>query len=107
MLKFGAKNASFFHPKYKKQIESVNLSGHFTTGKSNRPSNYKLEIKDFSCMLDQRSLEGQLKIRDFNSYKIDLSLRGEADVNSIVLLFPRDRIKNRFWYGKNEYSPQR
>jgi hypothetical protein len=96
MLKFGAKNASFFHPKYKKQIESVNLSGHFTTGKSNRPSNYKLEIKDFSCMLDQRSLEGQLKIRDFNSYKIDLSLRGEADVNSIVLLFPRDRIKTAF-----------
>jgi hypothetical protein len=95
-LEFGAKNASFFHPKYKKQIEAVNLSGHFTTGKSNRPANYKLEIRDFSCLLDKKSLEGQLVVQDFNSYKIDLILKGEADVNSIVLLFPGNLIKTAF-----------
>jgi hypothetical protein len=95
-LEFGANNASFFHPKYKKQIEKVNLSGHFTTGKTNQPANYKLEIKDFSCMLDKKLIEGQLVIRDFNSYKIDLLLNGEADVNSLVLLFPGNLIKTAF-----------
>jgi len=95
-LNFGAKNASFFHPKYKKQIEQVYLTGHFTTGQRNLSSTYQLELKDFSCVMDNKLLEGQLVVHDFNSYKIDLSLKGEADVNSLVLLFPRDRIKTAF-----------
>ena len=95
-LNFGAKNASFFHPKYNKQIEQVYLSGHFTTGQRNLSSTYQLELKDFSCMMDNKMLEGQLVVHDFNSYKIDLFLNGEADVNSLILLFPRDRIKTAF-----------
>ena len=35
-LEFGAEDASFFHPQYKKQIKEVNLTGHFTTGKINK-----------------------------------------------------------------------
>jgi hypothetical protein len=95
-LNFGAKNASFFHPKYKKQIEQVYLTGLFTTGQKNLSSTYQLELKDFSCVMDNKLLEGQLVVHDFNSYKIDLFLNGEADVNSLVLLFPRDRIKTAF-----------
>lgn len=95
-LNFGAKNASFFHPKYKKQIEQVNLTGAFTTGPTNRASNYQLELKDFSCVLDDKALEGQLIVKNFDSYKIDLLLSGEADVNSLALLFPEDHIKSAF-----------
>jgi autotransporter translocation and assembly factor TamB len=80
----------------KNKLKQCNLSGHFTTGRSNRPANYKLEIRDFSCLLDKKSLEGQLMVQDFNSYKIDLILKGEADVNSLVLLFPGNLIKTAF-----------
>lgn len=95
-LNFGANNASFFHPKYKKQLEQVNLTGHFTTGQKNIASTYQLNLKDFSCMLDNKKLKGQLVIHDFNSYKIDLLLNGEADVNSLALLFPGDHIKTAY-----------
>lgn len=95
-IEFGANNASFFHGKYKKEIEKVNLTGSFTTGKINKPVNYRLEIKDFSCELDKKSLEGQLLLYNFNNYRIDLFLKGEADINSIALLFPANYLKAAF-----------
>jgi len=95
-LKFGADNASFYHPKYKKQIDKVFLEGSFTTGATNKPPNYKLELRNFSCMLDSKQLDGQLLIHDFSSYKIDLILVGKADINSLALLFPEEHIKTAF-----------
>jgi uncharacterized protein involved in outer membrane biogenesis len=95
-LEFGAKNASFFHPRYKKEIEQVNLLGSFTTGKINNPANYRLELKNFNCQLDKKTLEGQLILQNFNAYKLDLSLKGEADINSLALLFPADYLKAAF-----------
>ncbi|MDZ7607208.1 MAG: AsmA family protein [Cyclobacteriaceae bacterium] len=95
-LDFGAKKASFFHPGYKKAIDNVNLTGHFTTGKINTFKNYRLEIKDFSCELDKRLLSGSLTIRDFDNYYIDLQLKGEADVNTLLLLMPEKYVQTAF-----------
>ena len=92
-LEFGAKNASFFHPKYKKQINDVNLTGHFTTGKNNLPVNYRLDLKNFSCRLEEKTLEGSLVLQNFDDYTIDLMLKGEANVNSLLLLFPKEYVK--------------
>jgi len=95
-LDFGAKKASFFHPGYKKAIENVTLTGHFTTGKINTFKNYRLEIKDFSCELDKRGLSGNLTIRDFENYYIDLQLKGDADVNTLLLLMPEKYVQTAF-----------
>ncbi len=95
-LEFGAKNASFFHPHYKKQIKDVNLTGHFTTGKINKPVNYSLDIKDFSCQLEDKRMEGSLALQNFIDYRIDLILKGEADVNTLLLMFPKDYVKTAF-----------
>jgi hypothetical protein len=95
-IEFGAKNASFFHGKYKKEVENINLTGSFTTGKINKPSNYRLEIKNFACELDKKSLDGQLVLHNFDNYKIDLFLKGEADINSLALLFPANYLKAAF-----------
>ncbi len=93
---FGAKKASFFHPGYKKAIENVSMTGHFTTGKINTFKNYRLEIKDFSCELDKRPLSGNLTIRDFENYYIDLRLKGDADVNTLLLLMPEKYVQTAF-----------
>jgi hypothetical protein len=95
-LDFGAKKASFFHPGYKKAIENVSMTGHFTTGKINTFRNYHLEIKDFSCELDKRLLSGNLTIRDFDNYYIDLQLKGDADVNTLLLLLPERYVQTAF-----------
>ncbi len=95
-LEFGAKSASFFHPKYKKQIKDVNLTGHFSSGKNNSPINYRLDLKNFSCRLEEKMLEGSLVLQNFNDYDIDLILKGEVDVNSLLLLFPRKYVKTAF-----------
>lgn len=95
-IEFGAKNASFFHPAYKKQISNVNFTGLFSTGKVNKQSNYLLELKDFSCLLEDKTMEGSLVLRNFKDYRIDLILKGEADVNTLLLLFPDNYVKTAF-----------
>ena len=99
-LDFGAKNASFFHPQYNRQIKDVNLTGQFTTGKINNQANYRLDINKFSCKLEDKLLEGNMKLRNFDEYNIDLRLKGEADVNTLLLLFPREYVKTAFGYLK-------
>ena len=95
-LDFGAKDASFYHPQYKKEIENVNLTGHFTTSKVNRPENYRLDLTDFSCQLEDKLLDGSLSLKNFSNYWIDLVLKGEADVNTLLLLFPKEFVKTAF-----------
>ncbi len=95
-VEFGAKNASFFHRKFKKQIKNVNLNGHFATSKINKSSNYKLSLNNFSCKLEDKMLEGSMTLQNFKDYKIDLTLKGEADVNTLLLLFPEKYVKTAF-----------
>ncbi len=102
-VKFGADQASFFHPEYKKQVNNVSLKGNFTTGKTNKPSNYILDIKDFSCELEEKILEGSMTLHDFEDYRIDISLIGEADVNTLLLLLPKKHIKTAFGNLKMDF----
>lgn len=92
-IDFGAKNASFFHPEYKKQIKDVNFTGHFDTGKRNHRSTYRLDFQDFYCSLEDKSLRGNFVLFNFDDYAIDLNLVGEADVNTLLLLFSREYVK--------------
>ncbi len=93
---FGAKNASFFHRKFKKQIKNVNFIGHFATSKINKSTNYKLSLNNFSCKLEDKVLEGSMTLQNFQDYRIDLILKGEADVNTLLLLFPGKYVKTAF-----------
>jgi hypothetical protein len=95
-IEFGANNASFFHPSFKKQIEDVNVEGYFTSGKTNRRSTYRLDLKHFSCTLEDRNLQGSLALQNFNDYHLDLVLNGEADVNTLLLLMPKKYVKAAF-----------
>ena len=95
-LEFGANNASFFHPQYKKQLTDVNLTGYFNTGKTNNAANYRLDLKNFSCKLEDKLMEGSLVLQNFDDYRIDLFLKGEADVNTLLLLLPKKYVKTAF-----------
>lgn len=95
-LEFGARNASFYHPGYKKEIKRVNLTGRFTTGNENNRKNYRLDLNNFSCQLEDKQLEGSMTLQNFMNYRIDLVLRGEADVNTLLLLFPKEYVKTAF-----------
>lgn len=95
-LNFGAKNTSFYHPDYKKQITGVSVEGSFTTGKNKSISSYRLDLKNFSCLLEDKKLEGSLALKNFKDYHLDLLLVGEADVNTLLLLFPKEYVKTAF-----------
>ena len=45
-------------------------------------------------------MEGSLTLQNFSDYRIDLILKGEADVNTLLLMFPKDYVKTAFGYIK-------
>ncbi|MCG8310577.1 MAG: DUF3971 domain-containing protein [Cytophagales bacterium] len=95
-VEFGAKKASFFHPQYNRQINNLNLEGHFTSGKKNNSSSYRLDIKNFFCTLEDKQLQGSLSLQNFKDYHMDLILKGEADVNTLMLLFSKKYTQTAF-----------
>jgi hypothetical protein len=47
-------------------------------------------------LLEDKKLEGSLALKNFKDYHLDLLLVGEADVNTLLLLFPKEYVKTAF-----------
>ena len=95
-LDFGAKDATIYHPGYNKRLTELNLNGNFNNGSSRSSRDYKLRIADFYCVLDKKELSGKLSIENFERYTTELRLKGEADINSVLTLFPGKITKTAY-----------
>jgi hypothetical protein len=95
---FGAEDASFYHPKYRKQLNNVNFIGTFNNGPENRSASFELKIDAFSCMLDGQAITGNVLYRNFDDPTIDGAFKGLLDINSLLDVFPNELIRTA--YGK-------
>lgn len=102
MLDFGSKDASFYHPKYKKGLESASFSGSFRSGVANSPESYQLQIRDLNCMIDKEKLQANLSILDFTNPLVEFDIKGGADINTLINLAPGLGVKTAF--GKAELN---
>jgi len=93
---FGARDAYFFHPKYRKGIENVNFHGTFHNGASNTPQTFQLKISDISCQLDGKDIAGNLLYSNFEDPTVDFYLKGLIDANSLLDIFPNAIIKSAY-----------
>ena len=93
-LDFGCRNASFFHPKYKKSVENVYLTGKFNNESASDLSSGHLVLKDINGSFEGEPFYGNLVINDFDKLQVDLKLKANIDVNSFLDFYPIRKINS-------------
>lgn len=92
-LAFGCQDASFYHPDYQKKLVHINLEGSFTNGAGHSMRTSTLDITHIRGTLDGRSLEGSLRLSNFDDFFLSTRLRSHLDINSLLAFYPIDEIK--------------
>ena len=87
---FGCKNASFYHPEIDKKVSSISLIGNLEM----KNGIDILELKNCNAILDQKKINGDIYIRNFDDPLIELNLNADFDLESINKMFPIDGIKD-------------
>lgn len=91
-LNFGCNNASFFHPKYNQSIHHVDLKGSFTNGSKQNLQTSRLLLENVKGEIDQKPFTGNLEIRDFDNYYLDLKLKADLNINSVLKFYPLEKV---------------
>lgn len=92
-LSFGCRNASFYHPDYRKKLQNISLRGSFTNGSLHGLRSSVLDLQDISGSLDGRTIDGSLRLSNFDDYFLKAHLKSELDVNSLLAFYPVKQIK--------------
>ncbi len=90
---FGCHNASFYHPQYKKKVESVYLSGLFTNGNRQSRETSRLELKGIAGEFDGRPFNGTFILNNLENPFLDFELKGIFDLQALLEFFPAPKIK--------------
>ncbi len=93
VIHFGCKNASFYHPEYKKSIENVSLTGSFKSTAIEDLSKAHLELADVVGVLEGKKFSGDFSLRNFADYYLKARFVGEVNVKSLLQFFPVDAIR--------------
>ncbi len=92
-LSFGCRDASFYHPDYRKKLENISLQGSFTNGSLHSLRSSVLDLKDISGTLDDDVVTGSLSLSNFDDYFLRCHLKTNMDVNSMLAFYPIEEIK--------------
>ena len=91
-IDFGTRNASFYHPSYKKGIDEVYLSGNYHSPQAGRLSQAVLTLKNVKGSMEDRSFSGNLEIRNLEQYHINGNFEGSFDLNSWQQFLPKGKV---------------
>ena len=87
-LRFGCRDASLYHPEYKKQLRQIQLSGSFTNGAKHSLQTAELSLQDIAGTLDGKDIRGSLLIRNFRDYYLEAHVQTDLDVQSVLEFYP-------------------
>nr|WP_246399049.1 AsmA-like C-terminal region-containing protein [Hymenobacter luteus] len=92
-VRFGCRNASFFHPRYQQAVEHVSLTGFFTNGAAQSATTAALHLDSIRGQLGGRPFRGRLQLTNFAAPRLQLQGRAEVDVARAVRFFPVAAIR--------------
>jgi len=92
-LSFGCRNASFFHPDYRKKLETIYLSGSFSNGAEQNSHTSELQLNDIRATLDGKPLSGYLRLRNFQNLHLETAFKGEFHLQSLLAFYPLPQLK--------------
>ena len=92
-VRFGCREASFFHPEYQQAVDHVSLKGSFSNGARQTAATSVLQLGQLRGQLAGRPFSGDLTVRNFRAPALDLSLLADLDVARAVRFFPVAAIR--------------
>jgi hypothetical protein len=89
---FGCREATFYHPDLKQQVENVSFAGSFTNGSKKSAQTSVLELKDVRGSLRGRPFSGSLHYQNFTNPSIKLVANADVDLEHVLGAFPVAQI---------------
>ena len=93
-VKFGCQNASIYHPTYQRQLDQLQLSGSFTNGDQQSLETAELSLQDIRGTLEGEAIAGNLLIRNFRDYYLDLQLQTDISAQSVLDFYPLADVRS-------------
>ncbi|WP_169513198.1 AsmA-like C-terminal region-containing protein [Hymenobacter aerophilus] len=87
-VRFGCRQAAFFHPEYRQQVEDVSLTGRFSNGAGRAAQTAVLTLEQVRGQLASRPFGGRLRLENLVKPVINLELQAELDVARALKFFP-------------------
>ncbi|WP_170172636.1 YhdP family protein [Hymenobacter rigui] len=93
-VRFGCRNASFFHPKYQQAVEQVSLTGTFSNGAARSTRTTVLSLQNVHGQLAGRPFSGVLRLENFQNPQLTLTARANVDLSRAVRFFPVSAVQS-------------
>ena len=87
-FRFGCRDAAFYHPEYRQEVEHVFLTGSFTNGAARSVRTAVLDLRGVRGQLGGRPFSGSLRYTDFQEPSVQLRLLADLDVAQATRFFP-------------------
>ena len=85
---FNCNDVEFYYPGYRKSFKKLNFSGSFTNGSNRNLATSVLMVKNFSGILGENEIKGDLSIANFKDMSTTLDLSGKINLSSFLETFP-------------------
>ncbi|WP_207190724.1 AsmA-like C-terminal region-containing protein [Hymenobacter lapidiphilus] len=93
-VRFGCRQASFFHPEYRQQVEAVSLTGQFSNGAGRTARTAVLTLKQVRGQLAGRPFSGSMRLENLAQPTLQLALQAELDVARALKFFPVAAVRS-------------
>lgn len=88
-VEFGFENATFYHPKYKQQIQKASLKGVFSNGAQRQLATSSISLTDIHFQIDNRDIEGSFYLNNLDDPYIETHIKGSAQLLNILKILPQ------------------
>jgi hypothetical protein len=92
-IKFGCKDARFFHPDYKSTIEHASFEGSFACPSLTSLSGASLFLKNMTGELNQKAFQANFSVENMDDPLVALDFKGDLDASSLLIFYPIPEIK--------------
>ncbi|NVO84921.1 AsmA-like C-terminal region-containing protein [Hymenobacter terrestris] len=93
-VRFGCRQASFFHPKYRQQVEAVSLTGQFSNGVGRTAKTAVLTLEQVRGQLAGKPFGGGMRLENLAQPTVQLALQAELDVARALKFFPVAAVRS-------------
>ncbi|HSZ26323.1 MAG TPA: AsmA-like C-terminal region-containing protein [Cytophagaceae bacterium] len=93
-VNFGCKQASFFHPNFKKKISDASFYGTFSNGQQKNTQTSSLKIENIHFLFDDKMIQGNFLYENFKKPFIAFDATGTIDAGSIMNFYKINGVES-------------